>query len=284
MDYIERALNTAYSGGIESLVDAERTESGNITGRFLGTEGKVYSYQIDPEGIEFEESHEDSEWVNDYFLAKLDAEGVEYHGDSAYEYWAGRQGIPVRKDGLNCKTGTPCGNRCIPKGHKCRVGASGASGMALKQGGSRLKTGMKIAGGVAAAGALGAAAIGVSNRMKNQAAAKQQAEAKAQQSGMKKTVQSMPTANQLRQKAKASQMAKSQQEAQASGTPRLAPATESSKSRRTVSSSKLNRQSKFKNTKPAPQEPVETKTIPTDETVTKKKSVSKFKRKSKFTN
>ncbi len=141
MNYIERALNTAYSGGIESLVDAERTESGNITGRFIGTEGKVYSYQIDPEGVEFEESHEDSEWVNDYFLAKLDAEGVEYHGDSAYEYWMGRQGVDIRRDGLQCKTGTPCGNRCIPKGRKCRVGSSGASGAALKQSGSKLKQG-----------------------------------------------------------------------------------------------------------------------------------------------
>jgi len=156
MDYIERALNTAYSGGIEALVDAQRTESGNITGRFIGTEGKVYAYQIDPEGIEFEESHEDSEWINDYYTAKLDAEGVDYHGDSAYEYWMGRQGVPIRRDGLQCKTGTPCGNRCIPKGHKCRVGSSGASGAALKQGGSKLKTGLKIAAVVGAAGAAGA--------------------------------------------------------------------------------------------------------------------------------
>jgi len=272
MDYIERALNTAYSGGIEALVDAERTESGNIRGRFIGTEGNVYSYQIDPEGIEFEESHEDSEWVNDYFLAKLDAEGAEYHGDSAYEYWMGRQEVPIRRDGLQCKTGTPCGNRCIPRGHKCRVGSSGASGAALKQGGKgigrvgKLAIGAAVAGGIvgaslhpstqaAAANAgvvgrkigeavAGAAGKGVekaknlSNKvrdiankaeargreiMNRKSVAKQQAEAKAQRSGMKKTVQSMPT-------------------------------TSTSTS------------------------------IPVDETVTKKKVSGKFNRKSKFTN
>jgi len=260
MDYIERALNTAYSGGIEALVDAQRTESGNITGRFIGTEGKVYAYQIDPEGIEFEESHEDSEWINDYYTAKLDAEGVEYHGDSAYEYWMGRQGVPIRRDGLQCKTGTPCGNRCIPRGHKCRVGSSGASGAALKQGGSKLKTGLKIAGGVAAAGALGAAGLGVSQYMKNKAAAKQQAEAKAQRSGMKKTVQSMPTANQLRRKAG---------NTEAVTTKRVLP-----------KGSKFNKQTKFKNEKtatPVEETPVTSTStsIPVDETVTKKKTAKR---------
>lgn len=284
MNYIEAALNTAYAGGIEALVDAEQTDSGNIRGRFLGNEGKVYSYQIDPNGIEFEESHEDSEWINDYFSAQLECDGVEYHGDSAYEYWMGRNGVVVRGDGLNCKTGTPCGNRCIPRGQKCRVGASGASGAALRQGGKSIKRGVAAAVGVGAAGAAIAGGLAL-KRSANQAKAKAaETAAKAQRSGMTKTVQSMPTANQLRKKAKASEMTKSQQEAQASGTRRLAPAAASSPSRKAVGSGKLNRQSKFTNAKPAPEEKPATNTIPVDETVTKKKSTSKFKRKSKFTN
>lgn len=278
MNYIEAALNTAYAGGIEALVDAEQTDSGNIRGRFLGNEGKAYSYQIDPNGIEFEESHEDSEWINDYFSAQLECDGVEYHGDSAYEYWMGRNGATVRGDGLNCKTGTPCGNRCIPRGQKCRVGASGASGAALKQGGKNIKRGVAAAVGVGAAGATIAGGLAL-RRSANQAKMKAaEAETKAKRSGMKKTVQSLPTANQLRRKAGNTEAG-------------------SGKTRRVVKSSQLNRQSKFTNATPTSadvnnameemfnsEEKPKTNTVPTDETVVKKKSTSKFKRKSKFTN
>ena len=165
MDYIEAALNTAYTGGIEALVDADLTENGNIRGRFLGGDGRVFAYQIDPEGVEFQESHEDSEWINDYYSAKLAVEGVEYHGDSAFEYWKGRNGDPVRVDGINCKSGTPCGGRCLPQGQKCRVGASGASGIALKQG-PKVGKKAKAAGAAAAGAALSGALALMANRNK----------------------------------------------------------------------------------------------------------------------
>jgi hypothetical protein len=86
---------------------------------------------------------------------------------------------------------------------------------------------------------------------------------------MKKTVQSMPTANQLRRKA---------------GN------TEAVTTKRVLSKgSKFNKQTKFKNEKtatPVEETPVTSTStsIPVDETVTKKKVSGKFNRKSKFTN
>jgi hypothetical protein len=159
MNYIEAALNTAYTGGIEALVDANLTETGDIQGRFIGTGGEVFAYQIDPDGVEFQESHEDSEWINDYFSAKLAMTGVDYHGDSAFEYWKGRNGEPIRTDGFNCEVGVPCNGKCIPRGHKCRTGASGASGAALKQGGKGIGRAGKLALGAAVAGGIVAASL-----------------------------------------------------------------------------------------------------------------------------
>ena len=127
--------------------------------------------------------------MNDYFTGILDASGVEYHGDSAYDYWKGFVGIELKKDAgaLTCKNGTPCGKRCLPKGQKCRsalgkVGsAAGKVGDLLlgntytdlrrshakgeKAGKALLKAGAKLA----ARGALGAAAVyGMNKSMQNQ--------------------------------------------------------------------------------------------------------------------
>jgi hypothetical protein len=50
--------------------------------------------------------------LNDYCLARLAMEGIEYHGDSAYEYWMGR----------NDAGGRACGGSHIAAGKKCHVG------------------------------------------------------------------------------------------------------------------------------------------------------------------
>jgi hypothetical protein len=65
----------------------------------------------------------------DYYTGRLNAMGIYYHGAEPHSYWVGRM------DALKCKPGnTPCGDRCLPKGQKCKTG----SGMTLKQGGGLL--------------------------------------------------------------------------------------------------------------------------------------------------
>ncbi len=54
---------------------------------------------------------------NDYYLGRLHAEGIEYHGDSAYQYWLGRNDARL-ECGPESKR---CGNACIPKWKKCRA-------------------------------------------------------------------------------------------------------------------------------------------------------------------
>lgn len=130
---IEQALNTAYTDGILAF-DVQSVDNSAISGRFVGQEGDVYRYQIDQGGIEFERSDSDTKELNEYFIGRLDALGVEYRGDSAFEYLVGRFDAESRLDRVvKCKGGgTPCGGRCLPKGQKCRVGANGASKAAMK--------------------------------------------------------------------------------------------------------------------------------------------------------
>jgi hypothetical protein len=50
--------------------------------------------------------------LNDYYLARLAMAGIEYYGDSAYDYWMGR----------NDAGGRACGGSHIAAGKKCHVG------------------------------------------------------------------------------------------------------------------------------------------------------------------
>ena len=66
----------------------------------------------------------EAELLNDYYLGRLNAEGVEYYGDSAFEYWKGRCDTVMSMDGhqLECGEGSKrCGNACIPRWKKCRA-------------------------------------------------------------------------------------------------------------------------------------------------------------------
>ena len=59
----------------------------------------------------------DADWLNDYYSGRLVVEGIDYCGDSAYEYWSGRSDAQL-KCGPESKR---CGNACIPKWKKCRA-------------------------------------------------------------------------------------------------------------------------------------------------------------------
>lgn len=133
VDRINEALETAYTGGFEALVSVYPSHDG-VQGQFFDR-GTVYDYRINEGGVEFLENRSDSEYVAEYFRARMDAQGIRCDSENPYEYWRGRMQVnldAMRKKAV-CKQGTPCGNQCIPRGKKCRVGASGASRAALKR-------------------------------------------------------------------------------------------------------------------------------------------------------
>ena len=141
MSTLESAISSVYDPGVEMILSSHRSQDGQLDGSFLGADGRVFNFSIANDEIEFQESHQDSEYINEYFSGILFGEGVEYHGDSAYEYWKGFNEIETRTDAkaMKCtKGGVPCGGRCLPAGQKCR---------------SKLGTAAKLAVGAAAAGA-----------------------------------------------------------------------------------------------------------------------------------
>ena len=164
LDPIESAISAAYTDWVEGY-EVTHSSPDLVRGRFLGQEGIVYAFKIDPEGVEFQESRQDTADFNDYFLAQLHSAGANYHGDSAYIYWQGFVGADVRMDrgALKCKPGnTPCGGSCLPRGSKCR-----SQGGGLKQGGKMGKIGKGVAAG-ALVGAAIAGGVGLA-KMKAQA-------------------------------------------------------------------------------------------------------------------
>jgi hypothetical protein len=169
MTSIDDILSQVTSGYAETAISAD-IQDNKITGTFVGYDGGVFDYELTPDYIEYGESHLDSEYVNDYFTGILDASGVEYHGDSAYDYWKGFVGVELKKDAkvVTCKKGgVPCRGRCLPQGQKCRINQPKGSG-------NELGADRKFFGGVAAAGLL---ALGASNLMGNKTERKQEPDA-----------------------------------------------------------------------------------------------------------
>jgi hypothetical protein len=89
MSTLESAISSVYDPGVEMILSSHCSQDGQLDGSFLGADGRVFNFSIANDEIEFQESHQDSEYINEYFSGILFGEGVEYHGDSAYEYWKG---------------------------------------------------------------------------------------------------------------------------------------------------------------------------------------------------
>lgn len=67
---------------------------------------------------------DEMKFLNDYCLGRLNAVGIDYRGDSAYEYLLGRCDEIDRLDGPQLECGPDskrCGKACIPKWKKCRA-------------------------------------------------------------------------------------------------------------------------------------------------------------------
>ena len=154
MPSLEYLLNDITEGGVDTLLTAGYTDDDVIVGSFMSHEGRVFDFDMGEDYTEIYEVNQDSEYINDYFIGALQTEGVEYHGDSAYEYFLGFSGLEIHRDAgaLKCKPGnTPCGRKCLPKGQKCRM-QGGHGGLGSPGGRGR---GLKIGGAIAGAAALG---------------------------------------------------------------------------------------------------------------------------------
>ena len=86
MESLESYLSSATDGYAETLIDVNSISESQLTGRFVSSDGRVCDFEMTPSYIEYGESpHTDSGYVNEYFSGVLFANGVEYHGDSAYD-------------------------------------------------------------------------------------------------------------------------------------------------------------------------------------------------------
>ena len=117
MSEISKLLSQTLEVPVENIFTI-KNDSDNIYGKFL-VAGKIFDYRIDDDSqaIFYSLNKLDSAYVNGYCRAIIDAIGLNYHGDAAYDYLMG-----ARFDADKCKTGTPCGGTCLPKGHKCKLG------------------------------------------------------------------------------------------------------------------------------------------------------------------
>lgn len=111
-DCIENAISYPVTSVLSAGVTVYDTIAGNV---LIGN--REYNYEIDKTSVSYARS-----------------DGSEYDDDSAH------------LDAAKCKRGIPCGDRCIPRGQKCRKGMSPSA----QQGGSKAKRNLKIAAGVAA--------------------------------------------------------------------------------------------------------------------------------------
>jgi len=130
MSHVANVLNQVIGGGIEGVLDTKIHSPDHVSGRYVSNEGVLFNFEIngDDDVVTAIPSHEDSEIIDDYFRGRLLAQDVEYHGDSAYLYYLGRNDSEMKLDftGGGCpKGGVRCGKRCLPRGQQCRINAGG---------------------------------------------------------------------------------------------------------------------------------------------------------------
>jgi hypothetical protein len=121
MKIVKEIIETGFGTSPEFLASVNQNND-SVIGQFIHL-GTVFDYKIQSDSILYQENRQDSQWIQDYCLGYLNAQGIRCDTEGAYEWMLGYCGIHTDATPLKCSPGhTPCGGRCLPLGQKCKLG------------------------------------------------------------------------------------------------------------------------------------------------------------------
>jgi hypothetical protein len=155
IDHLNKAFSSTFDAPVEVLT-AQVNRDSTITAYALSG-ASLYRIDTDKHECSCQHLPQETEELNDFASGYLASMGVHTDSDSPFDFARGYLRMDVK-----CTTGTPCGNICLPKGKKCKMG--GGAVASLSKAHSEIKRGLssehtkKIGAGIASH--LGTLAVG----------------------------------------------------------------------------------------------------------------------------